>query len=285
MLGLIVNPFGSTAKVLELDGDDLRATKRGQTAQLSLEDIREPPAIRKGALGSTLTVRTGAQADIILRGASYSEAVDFSNKVQRAWVDFNVASLEREDDRFERLHAAVFALATPVEYPSACSMEPLLDDARDLDAKLLSKLRGEAIGAERMQCVDRVRKFDAEPRTARADAISVFVATELERWKDFFDTVESMPLTAEQRLSVVVDEDATLVLAGAGSGKTSVITAKAAYLVKAGIRQPEEILLLAFAKNAAEEMSERVEARSGKHLIKLRLCHAPDPLHANHHGA
>ena len=33
----------------------------------------------------------------------------------------------------------------------------------------------------------------------------------------------------------------------AGSGKTSVIAAKAAYLVKAGIRKPEEILLLAFA--------------------------------------
>ena len=101
----------------------------------------------------------------------------------------------------------------------------------------------------------------------------MFVAAELERWKEFFDTVENMPLTPEQRLSVVVDEDATLVLAGAGSGKTSVITAKAAYLVKAGIRQPEEILLLAFAKNAAEEMSERVEARSGVPIV-ARTFHA-----------
>lgn len=273
LLGFIVNPFGSTAKILELDGDNLRATKRGETAQLSLADIQEPPIVRKGALGSTLTVRSGAQADTILRGASYSEAVDFSNKVQRAWVDFNVAALEREADRFDRLHAAVFALATPVQYPSACSMEPLLDDARDLNAKLLSKLQREAIGAERMLRVDRVRKFVAEPRAARADAISAFVSTELERWKDFFDAVESMPLTPEQRLSVVVDEDATLVLAGAGSGKTSVITAKAAYLVKASIRQPEEILLLAFAKNAAEEMSERVEARSGVPIV-ARTFHA-----------
>jgi len=64
-----------------------------------------------------------------------------------------------------------------------------------------------------------------------------------------------------------VDEDATLVLAGAGSGKTSFITAKAAYLVKAGMRETEEILLLAFAKNAAEEMSARVEARSGVPIV------------------
>ncbi len=42
------------------------------------------------------------------------------------------------------------------------------------------------------------------------------------------------------------DEDATLLLAGAGSGKTSVIVAKAAYLIHRGIRQPDEILLMAF---------------------------------------
>ncbi len=101
----------------------------------------------------------------------------------------------------------------------------------------------------------------------RTSATEAFVSAELERYKDFFDTVESKPLSPEQRLSVVVDEDATLVLAGAGSGKTSVITAKAAYLVKAGICRPEDILLLAFAKNAADEMSERVKKRSGVPIL------------------
>lgn len=142
-----------------------------------------------------------------------------------------------------------------------------------MDATLLSKLKAEAIGSDRAERVALVRKFVADPRAARAHAISVFVAAELDRWKEFFDTIESKPLTAEQRLSVVVDEDATLVLAGAGSGKTSVITAKAAYLVKAGIRKLEEILLLAFAKNAAAEMSERVEARSGVPIV-ARTFHA-----------
>jgi len=49
----------------------------------------------------------------------------------------------------------------------------------------------------------------------------------------------------------VTDEDAMLVLAGAGSGKTSVITAKAAYPLERGIRTPEEILLMALGKDAA----------------------------------
>jgi DNA helicase-4 len=92
----------------------------------------------------------------------------------------------------------------------------VLQDARSLDATLLSKLRSEAIGSDRAERVALVRKFVADPRAAQAHAISVFVAAELDRWKQFFDTIESKPLTAEQRLSVVADEDATLVLAGAG---------------------------------------------------------------------
>ena len=56
-------------------------------------------------------------------------------------------------------------------------------------------------------------------------------------------------------------------LAGAGSGKTSVITAKAAYLLERGIRQPEEILLMAFGKDAAAEMAERIEQRCGAPVV------------------
>ncbi len=79
----------------------------------------------------------------------------------------------------------------------------------------------------------------------------------------FFEGVDKKPLTPEQRLAVVCDEDATLVLAGAGSGKTSVIAAKAAYLIERRIRKPEEILLLAFGREAAKEISGRVKQCCG----------------------
>ena len=268
-----MNLFGTTARVIQLDGHQLRITKRGQTTSMSLQALSAPPAIRKGALGTMFTLSSGDNDDIVLKGASNSDAKAFSHGVRDAWISFNLVAFEKEAGRFVRIHAAVAALTRPTRYPAACSMTPLLIDAKSLDAALLSKLRPEAIGPDKALRVAQVRKFVAEPAAARAAAISTYVATELIRWKEFFDTIESKPLTAEQRLSVVVDEEATLVLAGAGSGKTSVITAKAAYLVKAGIRKPEEILLLAFAKNAAAEMSERVEARSGEPIV-ARTFHA-----------
>ncbi|WP_407925853.1 UvrD-helicase domain-containing protein [Alterinioella nitratireducens] len=269
----MADPFGKSARALEFDADHLQVTRRGRIASMSLELVSSPPSVRRGVFGTRLTISAGDQGDVILKGAGYRESSAFSEALKEAWVRFNLAALDKEAARLDRFLAEVLSLTAPSRYPAACKVAPLLDDARALDTSLLSKLNAEAIGTEAVERIAPVRKFVAEPRTLRANGIAAFVATELDRWKDFFDRIESKPLTPEQRLSVVVDEDATLVLAGAGSGKTSVITAKAAYLVKAGIRQPEEILLLAFAKNAAEEMSERVEARSGVPIV-ARTFHA-----------
>jgi len=258
---------------MELDGDYIRTTRRGLVASMSLQSLASAPSLRKRMLGTTLTISSGGFESVTLKGAGHRDAYEFSERIKEAWTRFNSAALEKEAARLDRILAEVKSLVAPSRYPAACQIAPLLEQARALDASLLSKLNAEAIGLETVARIAPVRKLASDPRTLRANGIAAFVTAELDRWKDFFDTIESKPLTQEQRLSVVIDEDATLVLAGAGSGKTSVITAKAAYLIKAGIRQPEEILLLAFAKNAAKEMSERVEARSGVPII-ARTFHA-----------
>jgi DNA helicase IV len=85
-----------------------------------------------------------------------------------------------------------------------------------------------------------------------------FVSNEKKNQADFFKTVEENPLTESQQNAVVINEDNNLVIAGAGSGKTSVIVAKIGYLVKRGFAKPEEILVLAFNKKAVEEIKERI---------------------------
>ena len=70
--------------------------------------------------------------------------------------------------------------------------------------------------------------------------------------------VQLPPLTEEQAEAVATDEDITLVLAGAGTGKTAVIVAKVAHLVRNVGVSPTDILVLAYNRNAAEEIRHRL---------------------------
>jgi DNA helicase-4 len=126
-----------------------------------------------------------------------------------------------------------------------------LDEAR-LIAPDLVHLRTD------IQLFTQVKAHDYREIEVRNDQ---FVTAELALHDDYFRSVETSVMSSEQRVATVVMEDNNLVIAAAGSGKTSVLVAKVGYLVKKGYASPEEILVLSFNTSVADEIAKRINER------------------------
>lgn len=71
-------------------------------------------------------------------------------------------------------------------------------------------------------------------------------------------------LNDAQKQAVLHNHGPLLILAGAGSGKTTVLVARTGRLIDEGVCRPDEILVLTFTNKAARELKERVANRIGK---------------------
>lgn len=90
-----------------------------------------------------------------------------------------------------------------------------------------------------------------------------YVDRKLEEERGYLDDIlkevdPAIRLDEEQRKVVLSDEDHTLVVAGAGAGKTTTIAAKVKYLVEKQGVAPEQILIISFTNKAVNELKEKI---------------------------
>ena len=78
-------------------------------------------------------------------------------------------------------------------------------------------------------------------------------------------------LNPEQFAAVTARDGPLLVLAGAGTGKTRVLTTRLAHILLTGRARPHEVLAVTFTNRAAREMAERVEGLIGRSVSGMWL--------------
>ena len=141
-------------------------------------------------------------------------------------------------------------------YSDSCkfheALAPALREFEGLIREHLEREAKEALG--RLGSLEAVEGFEE----ARREANSLFVSNNAPTVQASAHSELLNPLTNEQAEAIATDEDVTLVLAGAGTGKTSVVVGKVAHLIRNQDVSPDEILVLAFNRKAAAEIRARL---------------------------
>jgi len=90
-----------------------------------------------------------------------------------------------------------------------------------------------------------------------------YIERKLIELKDYFDNIykgidDNIYLDKEQRIAILTDEDYNMIIAGAGSGKTTTMSAKVKYLVEIKKVEPKDIILISYTNKAVLELKERI---------------------------
>jgi DNA helicase-4 len=111
---------------------------------------------------------------------------------------------------------------------------------------------------EENDAIQNFRTFRMNAENLRSEYNQKLILEELQTYHNFFSNIEGRTLDLQQRTAIITDEDNNLVIAGAGSGKTTTIAGKVKYIIDRYKAKPEEILLISFTKNAASTLAERI---------------------------
>lgn len=260
--------LGARTAVLLISSDGLVLERAGgERFAISSEDLTREDVLYRGRLFFELMLPTdrGSQR---LKGLRKAEVDRFFDWLQDYWYWLE------EDQKF----------ASEVRR-CAGEINRLLDEGYLRSSRWL-KIRAMARDmldqfrkVPAMGSLDRDADFSLVQQMAHwgdqevEDFRAQYVSRLKEEFSTFFDGVENNPLTEGQRDACVIDEDNNLVLAGAGTGKTSAMVGRAGFLVKSGQARPDQILMLAFANKAAREMQERLNERVDERGVVASTFH------------
>ena len=263
------------ARAASVNAEAIQLLFGSRRAEIALGNV-EAVDVADGRLCSSIRVRhTAGNAHV--SGLPRTDASAFASALETARCDWWRRTLAPQLETLRSVHDRLTELADPARYLTADAFRDLEAEAQTVAGGFAARWPEALSDAPEVRMLRGILDFLEAPGDAKVKANEAFVVNELTRSRELFDRIEARPLTEEQRRAVVIDECRNLVVAAAGSGKTSVIVAKTGWLVRKGFRKPSELLLLAFARDARREMEERMDSRLGTAIareVTVRTFHS-----------
>ncbi|HGO5419303.1 TPA: DNA helicase IV [Klebsiella oxytoca] len=229
---------------------------------------------KRGLVWGELEFILPGEKVVRLHGTEWTETQRFYHHLNALWQQWSAEMSEISADLLRQQLADVARSSAEGKWLTR-------QQVSDIQQKIRHALSGLPVPTSRLEGFENCRElwrqcqsWLGDTEKARLEHNQKFTESMLEQYRGFFAAVESLPLNPAQARAVVNGERSLLVLAGAGSGKTSVLVARAGWLLTRGEAAAEQILLLAFGRQAAQEMDERIRERLGTDEISARTFHA-----------
>ncbi|MGT8783846.1 DNA helicase IV [Klebsiella oxytoca] len=229
---------------------------------------------KRGLVWGELEFILPGEKVVRLHGTEWTETQRFYHHLNALWQQWSAEMSEISADLLRQQLADVARSSAEGKWLTR-------QQVSDSQQKIRHALSGLPVPTSRLEGFENCRElwrqcqsWLGDTEKARLEHNQKFTESMLEQYRGFFAAVESSPLNPAQARAVVNGERSLLVLAGAGSGKTSVLVARAGWLLTRGEAAAEQILLLAFGRQAAQEMDERIRERLGTDEISARTFHA-----------
>ena len=197
--------------------------------------FEQPAEVVRGRIWSKFVLET-ARGQIVVPGFAEAELQQVTELANSGLRD---SAVQRIDQRFQVLQSAlgqVSALLSLQHYVKASARVAVVDQCRQALKLRRDRLWMTYATVGQKADYNRVQEFVQHAEGVFASANERFCEEQLSKYAELFDTIESRPLTPSQRLACVRNEENNLVLAGAGTGKTSTMIGRAGYLLASGSR-------------------------------------------------
>lgn len=242
-----------------------------QLNHIKWQELTVPPSFHLSFFGQIISFKT-EKRNYVYTMLAYRAKRKYKNMCEQLWASANIHRVESLLTAIENFTTSRYLRQSTLERIQLASKQELVRWLPWLNSNRSSNAAKSL--ANIILIVQRLSYFQNWNEQELADSRESYIAEQLQRHKSFFDHVESDPLTLCQRRACIIDNDNNLLLAGAGTGKTSVMVGRTGYLLKSLQGKSEEILLLAYGRQAASEMDDRIRERLSTDSISATTFHS-----------
>lgn len=240
----------NNCKIEGLGGTGIDLKLSSITAKIDLQKFR--------FFWGKITLNTIDYGEVIIQGFLWNKTVEIY-KVLKSNIEQEVA---KQQELLKEVHTSLRKINkyAAKNYLTNSMFSEFMVEVENIIPSIVPEFV-EAHTPKLIEALEKANYLLANPEKTRKSLNATFRKNECKQYTHIFDNVESNPLRPKQRDACTSLDRFTLVVAGAGSGKTSLTVGRSAYLSDK-YNNNVQIYALAFGKDAKTELTERFKKRN-----------------------